>query len=361
MGKKNNWFRNNPKKTFIVFFLLIILVLIISAEKILSLKYKDQNFGGIQRFIRLKEYRPFLSLSGFKIDRNGFIVPSEIHTDPNFNIAFLGGSTTECRTVDEKARFPFLVGRIIEKQTGLKVNSYNSGVSGNTSIHSINILLNKLIPLTPRIIIMMHNVNDLSTLLLEGSYWNNSPTRSTIVRTNPIKDFLIELKNMFIPNLYYEWKAISNLIRKWRGQKDVGEFDHVKGQKKIKQTYLISEFKKNLKLFISICRVREITPVLMTQANRLKDNPDDLIVELTKPMQEDYKIAYKEYKEIYDLFNQAIRDVGTSQNVLVIDLAGIVPQEKEYISDIAHYNDNGSKFTAEIISKELLFFLKNTN
>jgi len=359
MKDKNNWFRNNPKKTLVVFFLLIMLILIFSAEMILSLKYKNQNFGGIQRFIRLKEHRPFLSLSGLRIDRKGFIVPSEIHNDSDMNIVFLGGSTTECRVVSEKARFPYLVGRIIEKQTGLKVNSYNSGVSGNTSIHSIDILLNKIIPLTPRMVVMMHNVNDLSTLLLEGSYWDNSPTRSLIVRINPIKDFLLKLKNIFIPNLYYTWKEFSNFIKQRFGKKPVGEFDHVKGQKKINQTYLISEFRKNLKLFISICRIRGITPVLMTQANRLKDNPDDLIIELTKPLQEDYQLAYKDYKEIYDLFNQAIRDVGEEHNVLVIDLARHVPQAKEYIYDIAHYNDNGSEFIAEIISKELLSILKN--
>lgn len=359
MKKKNNWFTNNPPKTLVVFFLLIMLVLIFSAEKILSLKYKDLNFGGIQRFIRLKEHRPFLSLSGLRIDSNGFIVPSEIHNNPNINIAFLGGSTTECRVVSENTRYPYLVGRIIEKQTGLKVNSYNSGISGNTSIHSIDILLNKVVPLTPSIVVMMHNVNDLSTLLLEGSYWNNSPTRSLVVRTKPTKDFLLELKNIFIPNLYYEWKAISNFVRQWLDQKPVGEFDHVKGQKKINQTYLISEFKKNLKLFISICRIRGIAPVLMTQASRLKDNPDDLIIELTKPLQADYQLAYTDYKEIYDLFNQATRDVGEEHNVLVIDLARKVPQEKEYIYDIAHYNDNGSKFVAEIISNELLSLLKN--
>lgn len=358
MKNKSSWFERNPKKTFFFLFIIVSLILLFSTEKILSFKYQGLNFGGIKRFIRLKEHRPFLSLSGLRIDKNGFIEPSVIHNNPDVSIVFLGGSTTECRGVSEKSRFPYLVGRIIENQIGLKVNSYNSGVSGNTSIHSIDILLNKAISLNPRIVVMIHNVNDLSTLLLEGSYWNNSPTRSLIVQTNPIKDFLLEMKNTFFPNLYYEGKAILNLISKRLGKKDVGEFDHVKGQKKVNQTYLLSEFKKNLRLFISICRIRGINPVLMTQANRLKENPDDLIIELTKPLQEDYQIAYSDYKEIYDKFNQAIRDIGEELNVLVIDLAKEVPQEKEYIYDIAHFNDNGSQFVAEIISNNLLSILK---
>ena len=50
-----------------------------------------------------------------RVDRQGFIMPSKIHDHPDLTIAFLGGSTTECIYVDEDNRFPYLVGRLLER------------------------------------------------------------------------------------------------------------------------------------------------------------------------------------------------------------------------------------------------------
>ena len=59
-------------------------------------------------------------------------MPSKVHDHPDLTLAFLGGSTTECIYVDENNRFPYLAGRLIEEQTGLKVNSYNAGRAATT-------------------------------------------------------------------------------------------------------------------------------------------------------------------------------------------------------------------------------------
>ena len=61
-------------------------------------------------------------------------------------------------------------------------NSYNSGVSGNNTLHSIDILLNKAIPLEPDIVVLMQNINDLIILLFEGDFWNHNPYRGVIVQ-----------------------------------------------------------------------------------------------------------------------------------------------------------------------------------
>ena len=73
-----------------------------------------------------------------RIDDNGFIVPSKVHEYPDRTIVFLGGSTTECFYVDEEKRWPYLAGRLLENDTGLKVNAYNAGMSAINSFNSIN-------------------------------------------------------------------------------------------------------------------------------------------------------------------------------------------------------------------------------
>ncbi|MBI4795573.1 MAG: hypothetical protein HY790_07000, partial [Deltaproteobacteria bacterium] len=64
-------------------------------------------------------------------------------------------------------------------------------------------------------------------------------------------------------------------------------------------------------------------------------------------------ITYKEYKEVFDLFNQAIRQTAAANGVLAIDLARAAPQEKEYIYDLVHFTNPGSRLAAGVIKEGL--------
>ncbi len=374
---RKSWFEKNPKKTLFFSLLVILLALTFVTEKILAYK-SGVHRSGIKRFIRLREYEPlysaYISPSEdeikksdsliaqkylFRTDRDGFIVPSKIHENPDLTLIFFGGSTTACHYVEEDQRFPYLVGRLIEERRKLKVNSYNSGVGGNNSLHSINILLNKVMSLKPDIVIMMHNINDMTILLYEKTYWDTNPSRSPLIEIRPYTFSSKEIINLVIPNLYDELKNMEKRIRrtfypKTKIKSQVDEFAHVRGKRiAIDTPYLLKEFKMNLQLFINVCEARTITPVLMTQANRLKNNPDPKILEQIKGLETQQGISYQEYKRIYDLFNQAIKEVGILNNILVIDLAAEIPQEKEYMYDVVHFTNNGSISAANIIQERL--------
>lgn len=262
-------------------------------------------------------------------DSNGFIAPALINKNPDLQIFFLGGSTTECEMVDEKYRFPYLVGRILEDRLKIKVNSDNGAKSGNNSLHSINILLNKIIPLNPDIVVMMHNINDLSTLFYEGTYWN---------------------KNKVIAPIACDLKNKSKYIKQdqWSINKDWQKLVLNDPQQSEK---MIKDFKQNLKIFVNIAKAKKITPVLMTQANRIESDPDFT--------NERGKEASKLYQQQYIKFNQSIRDVAKQENVLMIDLAKLIPADEKYIYDVVHFNQAGSELVANEISKSLIDFINN--
>jgi len=373
--EKKIWFEENPRKTIIFIILIGLLSLLFATE--MFLRYKIHKNMPLKRYIRLKEIPPYTSIIEIPsetymegadslirkeyeltTDKDGFIEPSKRYENPDKTIVFLGGSTTECAFVDKYNRFPYLSGVLLEQNTGLKINSYNGGVSGNNSLHSLDILLNKVIPMKPDVVVMMENINDLMVLLYEKSYWNDNPSRSPIVTTDP--DNLIKvlktIKNFLIPNLYQKF---SDLKTKFWPKRSADEFAHVRGQKividKALKEHLKKEFEMNLQAFISICKIRGITPVLMTQQNRLTTPPDPLIWRtLVTTLKKDFDIEYKDFKEIYDLFNQTIREVGAKNDVMVIDLDKEIPHTKEFMYDLCHFNDKGSKLAAEIISKKLL-------
>jgi hypothetical protein len=372
-GKTDNWFQQNPRKTLVLVVLVFLLVLVFGTERLLG--FINHRRGIVleaeteRRYIKLREQRPlrqmrlqfpknhlpytdnvFTKTYKIDIDENGFIKPSKKYADPDLSIVFLGGSTTECMFMDEENRFPYVVGAILEQETGKKINAYNGGLSGNNSLHAIDLLVNKVVPLKPRVVVFMENINDLSTLLYEKTYWNRNNVRApleTLVKGKLVGKLL---KEMFIPNLN---EAYRNLTKSLFG-KEEDEFAQARRKKlSVDQAGFAREFAMNLQIFIDICRDRGITPVLMTQANRIKGDPDPVVAAYIGRYGQDTGISYRDFKELYDLFNDTIREVGRKNGVMVIDLAHDVPPDKEHLYDMVHFNDAGSRYAAGIIAARL--------
>jgi lysophospholipase L1-like esterase len=358
---KDNIFIKYPRFLTFVFSAIIIFIFFALLVFILNLKifqdprnqekysFADQIIYKIrcndERNIKLRESKPnhiykklpsekFKNLAYkeyiLRTDNDGFIKPSFINQNPDLQIFFLGGSTTECEMVDEEFRFPYLVGRKLEELTQKKINSENGGKSGNNSIHSINNLVNKILPYNPDIVVMMDNINDLSSLIFEGTYWSKNKNRS---------------------NLSCIQKNTSDLTKgdEWAKSRKIENIFEADEQARIKKIY-----KENLKIFINISKAKNIIPVLMTQANRIEKNPEFT----TKRGSAEFD---KIYQKLYIDFNNITREVAREENILLIDLAKKVPAQEKYLYDVVHVNKAGSILEAEIISDELNSYLKKIN
>ncbi len=259
----------------------------------------------------------------FKIDENGFVKPSKIHENPDLKIFFIGGSTTECEMVDEKYRFPYFAGRILEEKTGKKIDSYNAGRSGNNSIHSINNLVNKIIPLNPDIVVRMENINDISTLFYEGTYWNRNNTRSNLGCFSKNTGSLRNSRNE------WELSPFKNKIL------DSKHLDSIK-----------NEHRRILELFIAITKAAKAQPVLMTQFNRIETDRNFILNDGSA----EFSAAYR---QLYIDLHNLTRHVAKENNVLLIDLAKEIEPSEKYIYDKVHLTNEGSKLAAQIISQKL--------
>lgn len=369
--KSDNWFQQNPKKTIVFVVLFSLVVIVFGAEQLL--KFISHRNGiyleAERRYIKLREYRPlsqmrlrfpqehlkytdnlFPKVYKIDIDANGFIKPSQKYAHPDLSLVFLGGSTTECMFMDDENRFPYLVGAILEQETGQRINSYNGGISGNNSLHAIDLLINKVIPLHPRVVVFMENINDLSTLLYEKTYWCQNRTRAPLETLHKFKLVGKFLKELLIPYINQAYRNFKDTA--WRHESD--EFAQARGRKLVvDQAKWDREFAANLQIIIDTCRAWGITPVLMTQANRITDHPDPVVAAYIGQYGQDTGITYPDFKRLYDSFNDTIRQVGRKNGVLVIDLARQVPPSKQYLYDMVHFNDAGSKYAAKIIAAQL--------
>lgn len=353
----SNRFERHRKKIVAVFFGVLALALL-GAGALLVKALHDEVTRGFERYIILREPRPFLDLAKhpsrellsqadgledrayrLRVDENGFIKPSKIHEKPDLSVVFLGGSTTECHYMGEEERFPFLVGRQLETSLGRKVNTYNSGMAGNNSLHCLFLLQGKVLPLRPQAVVFMECINDINYLMIMGDYWSNNPSRGIVhdKEYNPIKMMIIK---------YLKGGAEVSGSREdeFSGARQKGS--------KTSAADSAAQYRKNIELFIYICRQHGLTPVLMTQFNRYTEQ---LPPNLQRQMEnfEKMGIAYDEYRKAYMNLNETLRNVAKEQKVLLIDLDRLVPKTQEFMYDVVHLNANGARFAAAIISQRL--------
>lgn len=378
---RQSWFERNPKKSIVLLLFMFLLAATYGAEKLLA--YINQVHHLVvftdRRYINLREILPYVDTVDVppdkairtsdglvqkpyrvRTDANGFMLPYNHYEKPDLTLVFLGGSTVACIYVDEDSRFPYLVGQLLQEKTGKKITSINSGVGGNNSLHSLDILLNKIIPFKPGAVVMMHNINDLVALIYDKTYWGKNPTRKPIVNFYFYKSFTglkaltTMARDMYIPNLHAAVRILSHKISGKKAKDPDDEFAYIRGKKlTIDEAAIIDEFKMNLLTFINICRARKITPVLMTQFNRYKANPDPKVLTAMQGFSSDSGISVEQFMALYAKFNEAIREVGQDNGVQVIDLANLIPQDKKYIYDVVHLNTQGSQLAAQVISERL--------
>jgi len=291
-----------------------------------------------------------------RVDKNGFIMPSKVHENPDLSIVFLGGSTTASSFVDEDNRFPYATAKYLEKDFGMKVNAYNGGQGGNHSMHSNINLYAKVIPLQPQIVVLMHNINDLATLMIEGTYWNSNVSRKMIVS---FQDFRagneISTHNRSMgESIFFQWfPHIAETLREPIVTKD--EWANKRGKKAlgIDKFYLVNQFKNSLRSFITTARAWNIVPVLMTQPNRFTEKPDEIVRTTFKKFENEWGINYDDYRDLYLDFQKAIRAVAKENSIVLVDLGNKIQKNSRHIYDNVHLTDVGSLAVADEIRKTL--------
>src|SRR5205085_2169036 len=151
----------------------------------------------------------------------------------------------------------------------------------------------------------------------------DNPSRSPLVTIPPedhtwlhyvVKGF----KDLFAKNFYDEAWRFRESWRKKRRNASADEFAAVRQRIDIDKhltSQILSSYQEQLDLFIYICRLYKIEPVLMTQENRLTDSPDPAVLEGLKAYDTKFGIRYTQYKQLYDSMNDLVRTAGKEKGV----------------------------------------------
>jgi hypothetical protein len=315
-------------------------------DKILMIRTQHKNANlTVDRSI----IYPDADQTQLRTDDRGYILPSFQFDNPEFTVAFLGGSTTECSAVGEKKRFHSIVSELLESE--FRVNTLNASRSGNTVHDSINILLNHVVTDHPDIVIIMHAANDFGLLATTGGY---DKRMGEYVSFKLLGRWAAQMASRV--SLFGIVRDAMRLAPGWR-KLDVGDggigrsIDTMDGATvrpdgRIEIDVPVDLFRERLEVFVGICRAFDILPILMTQ-------PASPLYR-TKLTPSWVDASYQ------NVFNDVIREVGFELDVMVIDLVEYLNARVErwqepmvVFYDALHITDHGSELYALHISERL--------
>lgn len=301
----------------------------------------------------------------FRVDREGYMVPSRVHESADLDVYFLGGSTTETLYVAETSRWPYLVGRELENRLGVKVNAFNAGVSGSHAMHAVVTLMGKVLKERPHIVVYMENTNDLNVLLVLGDYWIDSRTRGIVQEFQPrapqlgagwrlayaVRDVLAGQIIARVGSISRDWFASANRLP----PADIDEFARFRGHAiPIEPERVFARREAALASIVALTRAWGGTPVLMTQAHRLREPIPQEIVRDLRAFTDSYSMDVGEYAAFIRAGNANIRRFAAETGVPLIDLDAGVEGTEDNMYDIIHFTRAGSERAAAVVAEGLL-------
>ena len=281
------------------------------------------------------EFAPADPRVRFRTDGRGYIVPSRQYAKPDVTVVFLGGSTTACNAVQETARFPVVVGKLLTAR-GIETNSLNAARSGGTVHDSLNVLLNHVLFDSPDIVVLMHATNDIGIIASRWGYLSRSG--------HPVQSMLIA-KWLF--QLASSHSSLIGLARQSHLKTNVVQgFAHVFDKNDPAEPALpTAPFEDRLRAFVRLARSFDVEPVLMTQ-----------------PLASSRNALTPAWADLgnQDRFNHVIREVARTEDALLIDLVRHLQEEvpgwdepMKLFYDGMHVNDDGSRVYAAHIADQL--------
>jgi lysophospholipase L1-like esterase len=292
-----------------------------------------------------------------------------VDRNERITIIAIGGSTTECRYLDESRTWP---ARLSEKLLGdfpeIWIN--NAGLDGH-STRGHRVLLDELVgPLKPRWVLYLVGLNDVG--LADATSDDRQLLRQGKTGDSWIRRAYLELVD------HSAVCALADNLRRHLAARRAGlthgNVDHVQLQldaaagaevsdsrrdvlvERHRREYLPG-YESRLRDLLLETRRFGIEPVLITQTALYGDAVDEetgIDLGRVKVGEFDGRTQWL----VLETYNDVTRHVGGELGVRVIDLARQLPKTSRYYYDYAHYTNAGAEAVAEVLAEGLREKLK---
>ncbi len=292
-------------------------------------------------------FDPFL-----QIHPPDFDVEDIPRVEGSLRILTLGGSTTENGLLPPDARYPrVLEVRLAEALPQLDVEVLNAGRAWYTSKHSLINFVTNMRAWKPDVVVTMHGMNDLYRSFADPSHsvgdynrhWSHFYGASIHGAEPPTLEDLL----------------VGAVAKRWFSRFRIHEEDLPLDQ------YVSRERSREfLTTLVRAVRAEGGTPVLMTQPSLFKDaytEGERRILTFgeafCKVRRSYFDIAYPSPDSLRRAMlaqNEAVREVARANDVVLADLADVVPKDLAHFTDDVHYTPAGAKALAEALARTLV-------
>ncbi len=318
--------------------------------------------------------------SRFQINSSG-LRGGEFSDDQKYRILAIGGSTTECLSLDETEVWTRLLQDRLSAAGGAPVWVGNAGRSGRNTRHHI-LQLKYLLPQLPRTdaVLILAGVNDLHVRISDLQYDPLVTARPTFEEDYMRGAFAISPPAL--PDYHYKrlgwWRVAKKLketylsrskaqpIQDSRGEALAEWRRYRKNAEEIVDTIpdltaALEEYRRNLNTLVDFAEQRAVRPILVTQ-------PTFWGSEMTK---EDSGLlwmggigsfqlgkGHKYYSataldKMMRQYNETMLDVCRHRTIDCIDLARALPKDRTIFYDDVHFNEAGSRRVAEVLFQHI--------
>lgn len=319
----------------------------------------------------------------FSINSEG-LRGEEFSPEQSYRLLAIGGSTTECLILDDSEAWPYLVQQMVNaQQSHLKLWVGNAGKSGHNTRHHI-LQVQRLLAQYERIdvILLLTGINDLTLRLREDTGYVPYAEVSDDVRLQVVQMAFAMFPSWESVGPFYKrselWRRLKllkekllspwaaymqderggNLVR-WRANRSQAT-EVIDALPDLDSA--LREYSDNLRMIVQSAKERRTRVILMTQPVLWEPGlPDDLAKLLWLGGIGDFQAAPgSRYYSVDALsrmmaaYNQTLMGLCRQEEVECIDLASQLPHSSAAFYDDVHFNEQGSRKVANIVSRHLL-------
>lgn len=275
------------------------------------------------------------------------------------SIITVGGSTTECFYLSDGNDWPAILSQKLNKKfRNIWIN--NAGLDGHSTFGHYILLKDFILKLKPNFAMFLVGCNDIErsdlnefddSVLKKSKSW-----KSFIWNNSEIVSLFLNIKRSFLAKsmgITHNWIDIEKAG-------SVGKIDTNLVKQRIKeQQKFQKKYSERLRNIINICKQNGIIPILITQPTLVGSGVDDVTnIDLEKIKYCDSSSG-KIFWEKLKVYNSTTMKIAKKEDILLIDLANLMPKSSQYFYDCVHFNNLGAEKVAEIIFSRFNEYLIN--
>ncbi len=272
--------------------------------------------------------------------------------DDRLTIVTVGGSTTDCRYLSDGKTWPDrLRARIAVKHPDVWLN--NAGLDGHSTFGHTILLDQVLLDLAPDCIILLVGLNDTDRTDLNRRDALLTGTHTRLGRTVDASELLSTMRvvSRSVRARKMGLEHVLDLDLAHLEVRDVSEEEIERRVEFNRRKEAVPAYAARLRRFVAKARSGGIEPILVTQPALFGEGADPATGVDLGPLVF-ARVTSSEMWRVIEIYNDVTRSVGSEENVLVVDLARLLPKDSAYFYDWMHFTNEGALRVAEILDHE---------